>query len=106
MCSGLVGPLGPSVLGVAQTGYEDKEEDRPWLQTQQTGGLCELGPLVPHLNDFRKTEETTGIIDLTLCGDRVGSGWRSFTGFVVGGGILEDSKLLLGDLLTTDFCVG
>lgn len=74
MCLGLAGALGPPVLGVAQSGHEDEEARRPRLQTLQTGGLRELGPLVAHLNDFRKSEEATGIIDLTLCEDWLESG--------------------------------
>ena len=59
-----------------------------------------------HFDDFGKTEEAVGVIDLALHECGLGGGWRGFTSVGVGGGVLEDSKLLLGNWLIADIGVG
>jgi hypothetical protein len=59
-----------------------------------------------HLNDFRKTEEATGVIDLPFGEGGFGCGRSGFTSLGVGSGVLEDSELLLREWLIADIGIG
>ena len=65
-----------------------------------------MSPLVAHLNDLGKTEETAGIVDFALRKLGFGGGWRGFTSVGVGSSVLEDSELLLGDWSVADVGIG